>query len=125
MDRAGSFRCTMAADAAREGKLLEELAHPGLVFTFVRIDLRISALKIGRRKNAGGAVPRPRHEDGVEPVLFDETVEMDVNETQAWARTPMTEQSLLDMFHFERFAQQWIGPKIDHPGGQVIEIGRA
>jgi hypothetical protein len=32
----------------------------------------------------------------------------------------MAQQPLLDMLHFKRLAQQWIGAQVDHPGGQVI-----
>ena len=45
---------------------------------------------------------------------------MDVNEAQPWTGAPVAEQPLLDMLHFQRFAQQRICAQVDHPRRQVI-----
>ena len=100
VNRTGRLRRAVTSDPAGEGKFFEELAHPSLVLALVRIDLRIGALEVGRPKHAGCAVPGSGHEDGVQTILFDQPVEVDVNETQPWARAPMAEQPLLDMFQF-------------------------
>ena len=100
MNGTGRLRRAVTADPAGEGKFFEELAHPRLILALIGINLRIGALEVGRRKNAGCAVPWSGHEDGVQIILFDQPVEVDVNETQPWARAPMAEQPLLDMFQF-------------------------
>jgi hypothetical protein len=70
----------VAADPAGEGKLLEEPRHSRLVLAFVRVNLRVAALKVGGREHARRAVSRPGQEDSVQIILFDQSVEMDVNE---------------------------------------------
>ena len=47
MNRTGCFRCAVTANAAGEGKLLEELAHSCFVLAFVGVNLRIGALEVG------------------------------------------------------------------------------
>ena len=80
VNRTGCFRCAVTADAAGKGKLLEELAHSYLILALIGVNLRIGALEVGRGQHAGRAVPRSGHEDRVQIVLFDQPVEMDVNE---------------------------------------------
>src|SRR3974390_86867 len=63
MNRTRSFRRAMTANAAGEGKLLEELAHPGFILAFVWVNLRIGTLEISRREHAWSAVARPGHKD--------------------------------------------------------------
>ena len=98
MNGPGCFRRAVTADAAGEGKLLEELAHPCLILALVGVNLRIGALEVGWRQHAGRAVPWPGHEDRVQIILFDQPVEMDVNEAQTRTCAPVAEQPLLDMF---------------------------
>jgi hypothetical protein len=110
----------VAADPAREGKLLEELRHPSLILALVWVNLRVAALKVSWREDARCAVPGPRQEDGVQIILFDQPVQMDVSKAQPWTGAPVAEQPLFDVLQFQRFPQQWICAQIDHPRRQVI-----
>src|SRR5438093_245439 len=110
----------MAADAAGKGELLEKLAHAVLVLALVWVDLRIGALQVSWSQDAGRAVARSSHEDRVEIVLFDQAIQMDVNEAQAGTRSPVAQQALFDVLPCQGFAQQRVGTEIDHPRGQVF-----
>jgi hypothetical protein len=87
----------VAADAAGEGKFLEELKHPLLVLTFVWVDLRIGTLQINRRQNARRTVARASQEDGIEVVLVNQSIQMNVGEAQTGAGAPVTQEALLDV----------------------------
>ena len=65
-------------------------------------------------------MPGAGQEDRVQVILFDQPVQMDVDECQAGARSPMAEQPLLDVLRLERLAQQRIVLQIDHAERQVV-----
>src|SRR5215472_10720386 len=119
VNRAGSFRRAVAADAPRKGKLLKELVQACFVFAFFRIDFGVRTLKICRSQNARRAVSRARHEDHVEVEFLDQPVQVDIDESQTWARAPMPEQAVLDVLWLQRFLQQGIRLKIDHAQRQI------
>src|SRR5690554_3727384 len=108
MNRSGSFRRAVAADAPRKREFPEEQTHPVLVLIFIRIDLGIRALEINRGQHARRAVTWTSDKNRVEVVLVDEPVEMNIGETQARTGTPMAEQALLDMIELQRLPQQGI-----------------
>ena len=85
VDRAGGFRCAVAADVAGEGELLEEAAQAGGVLRFVGIDLAVGAIQIGGPQHAGCTVARPRQIDHVEVVPADQPVGVGPDEGLAWA----------------------------------------
>ncbi len=58
-------------------------------------------------------MPRARDIDDVRIVLFDEAVQMNVNQVLSWRSSPMTEQARLNLFCLERLAQQRILKQID------------
>ena len=120
VDRAGGFRRAMAADAAGERELLEELAHAFRVLALVRIHLAVKAFQIGRRQDAGRAVAGAGHEDGVQIVLVDQPVQMHPGKAQAGTRTPVAKQAALDVFGLQRLAQQRVVAQEDHARCQVI-----
>src|SRR5215467_281280 len=98
MYRARRLRCGVAADAAGEGELLEETLHSRLVLALFGVDLRVRPLEIPLRKHGRCSVPRSREEDGVQVILIDQAVEVDVGEALAGIRTPVAQQSLLGVF---------------------------
>ena len=119
VDGARRLGRAVAADAAREREFLEELAHPLLVLALVRIDLRVGALEIDRRQHPRRAMAGPGEEDGVEAVLVDQSIEMNVDEAQARARPPVTQEALLDVLRLQRRPEQRIGAQVNHPGRQI------
>ena len=46
--------------------------------------------------------------DHIYVVILDEAVEMHINHTQAWRRTPVAQKARLDMFGFQGFTQERI-----------------
>src|SRR5579864_8307607 len=105
MDGTGSFRRAVTADAARKRELLEKLAEPSFVLTLFRIDLGVSPFEITGPENARRSMPRPGHEDHVQVQLFDQPVQMNVHERQTRARSPMSEQPVLDVLRLQRLLQ--------------------
>src|SRR5262249_9353072 len=65
VDGPRSLRRAVAADAARERELFEELPHPFFVLALVRVDLRVRAFEIDGRQHARRAVAGAGEEDGV------------------------------------------------------------
>jgi len=59
-------------------------------------------------------------EDGVEIVLFDEAIEVDVNEIKPGRGAPVAEKPRLHMFPFERLFEERIVVEISLADGQVI-----
>ena len=110
----------MAADAAREGEFLEELKHPLLILALVGINLGVRALQIDWRQHARCTVAGAGQKDGVQVVLVNQTVKVNVSEAQARTGSPVTQQALLDVLRLQRLAKQGIGAQIDHAAGQII-----
>ena len=120
VDGTWSFRRDMAADVAREGKLLEELCHPFRVFGFVRVDLGVGALEIGRAEHPRRAVAGSGDENHVEVVPDDHAIEVHPDERQRRARPPVPEQTMLDMRRHQRFCEQRVVLQINHPDRKII-----
>jgi hypothetical protein len=110
----------VGTDAAGKGKRLEKALHAFLVLALVRIDLRIGAFQIARGQHARCAMTGAGEEDGVEVVLDDQPVEVDVGEGQRRAGPPVAEGTLLDVLGLEGLAQQRIVLQIDHACRQVV-----
>src|SRR5262249_9023925 len=85
VNRTGSLRRAVAANAAGKRKLLEELAHAALVFAFLWVDFGVCPFQIARTQQAGSPMPRTRHEDHVEVELLNEAVQVDVDESKTRA----------------------------------------
>ena len=120
VDRSRRLGRAVAANAAGEGELLEELAQAFVVLALLRIDLGVRSFEVPRAEHAGRAVSGAGEEDHVEVVLLDEPVEVDVDEGQAGARSPMAEQAVLDVLGAQRLVQQRIVEQVDHAQAQVI-----
>src|SRR5271167_511687 len=118
VNRTGSFRRAVAADAPREGKLSEELVQAYFVLAFFGINFRVRALEIPRPQDPGRAVSRTSHENHVEIEFLNQSVQVDVGESEAGAGAPMSQQAVLDMFRLQRLLQQRIVAEIDHPERQ-------
>lgn len=53
--------------------------------------------------------------DYIGSLLLDNAIKMSINEIEARRRTPMTEQSGLNMLRFKRFAQERIVHEVNLP----------
>src|SRR5262249_12340895 len=108
MDTPGGFGSGVAANAAGERELLEEALHPCQIFTLVRVYLGVGPLEVRLRQDRWRTVTRPGDENGIQIVLVDQPVEVDIREGLASIRTPVAEQSGLDVLQLQRFSQQRI-----------------
>ena len=120
VDRARRLRRDVARDAAGEGELGEEPLHPLLVLRDVRIDLAVGPLEIGVGDQPRAAVAGAGDVDHVEVELFDQPVEVDVDEVEAGRRAPMAEQARLDVLLRRAACEQRIVEEIDLADGQIV-----
>ena len=95
VDTAGRFRRGVAPDPAGKGELLEEALHPGEVFALVRVNLGIRALEIRLGEDCRRPMPGATDIDGVQIILVDQPIEVDIGKGLAGVRAPMTKQSRL------------------------------
>jgi len=110
----------MAADASGERELLEEFLQAFKVLRDGWIDLGVDAFEIAVGESCGRAVAGACDVDEVEAVLLDEAIEMDPDEGLAGVRAPVAEETILDLFGAQRFAQQRIVLEIEHADAEII-----
>ena len=115
MDTAGRFRGGVAADAPGEGELLEETLHPCQVFTLVRVDLGVGPFEVRLGQDRRRPMTGAGDIDGVQVVLVDQPVEVNVGEALAGVRAPVAQQPRLYMLQFERLPEQGVVPEVQHP----------
>src|SRR5262245_56326395 len=89
MDAAGCFGRGVTANAAWEGKLLEETLHSCQVFALVGVDLGVCPLKVSMRQHSRRPVSGPGNKNGVQVVLVNQPVEVGVGEALARVGAPM------------------------------------
>src|SRR5579863_2227061 len=110
----------MAWNAAWKGELPEELPQTGLVAADVRIDLTVAALEIGVAHQRRAAMSGPGNVDHVQIELFDDPVQVYIDEILSRAGAPVPEQHALDVRELQWLAQQRIVVKIDLSDRQVV-----
>src|SRR3984885_9221365 len=85
-----------------------------------RIPLGVRSFEVAVRNDARTAMAGTDDVDHVEIIVLDQPVEMDIEEIESRRRSPMAEQTWLDMFELERNFQQRIVLQIDLPDRKVI-----
>ena len=120
VDRTRRFRRNVAGNAAGKGKLPEQAAHAFGVLRDIAIDLAVTAFQIGIGDQRRAAVAGAGDVDQVQVLLFDDPVEMRVNEVQARRGAPVAEQARLDVAPQQRFAQQRVVEQINLAHREVI-----
>src|ERR1035438_8942418 len=120
MDRAGNLRGAVASELAGEGKGPEELEHTRFVQTFVRIDLRIGPFEIAVRDHGRCAMAWTGNVDHVQVILSNDTIQVNPGEGLAGVRTPVPEESILEMLGADGVFQQRVVTKVDHPRAKVV-----
>ena len=120
VNRTGRLRRNVARNAAREGELGEQALQPFFIGRNVRINLAVSALEVGVRDQAGPAMPRAGDIDHVEVVLLDHPVQVNVDEVQAWRRSPVAEKPRLDVILCEGLLEQRVVVEINLADRQVV-----
>src|SRR5665213_767264 len=98
----------VTADTSRKRELLKESAHASCILGFVEVNLRVCSFEVGVCEGRRGSVPGARNVDHVQIVFFDQPVQVDPNETLTRVRSPMPDQTLLEVFHLEWLSEQWV-----------------
>lgn len=70
--------CHVAANTSWERECLEELLETFNVFTLVRVNLAVDAFQVEVGDESGCAVARAGDDEGIEVILLDQSVHMDV-----------------------------------------------
>jgi len=116
---AGGLRGAVAADPAGEGELPEEPQQTLFPLTPVRVDLAIGPFQPGVGEHRGRAMAGAGDEDHVEIPGTDQSVEVGPDQGLARIRSPVAEQTPLDLADLQRLAQQWVRLQVEHAGAQV------
>jgi hypothetical protein len=93
--------------------LLEKPSDPVHGLGDVRVNFAVSALEIRVGDESRSTVSGARYVNDVQIVFPDQPVEMNVDKIQPGSCAPMTEQTRLDMFEFQRFLEQRIRIEIN------------
>ena len=84
------------------------------------LNLAIGPFEVSVCHQPGSTVTWPGDVDGVQVVLFDDPVQVNVYKVQAWCRAPVSEQTRLDMLQRQRLLEQRIVIEIDLADGQIV-----
>lgn len=106
MDGAGRLGGHVAGDATGERELPEESPHALDVRRDVGVDLAVRPLKVGVGEYAWRSVAGPDDVDGVQVAVFDQAVEVDVDEVETGRGPPVAKQPRLDVLKPQRLAEQ-------------------
>ena len=120
MNRPRRLRRNVTGDPSGEGELLEQLLQPGLILADVGIDLAVRAFEVDVAHHRRGAVAGTGDVDHVEVMLFDDPVQMRVDEVLPGSRAPVSQQQLFHVLQLQRLPKQRIFAEIDLADGQVI-----
>src|SRR3569623_3314 len=110
----------MARDAAGKRKLTKQTLDALHILRDGRIELAVGALQIGIRDNSRSTMARAGHEQDVQIALFDETVEVRVNEIQSGYRSPVTKKPRFNMLDSKWNLQQRIVEQVDLTDGKIV-----
>src|ERR1700678_3547698 len=80
----------------------------------------VSALKVRIRVQRRTAMPGPCNINDICIVLFDDAIQMNVDEVLSRRSSPMPKQSGFNLCRSERFSQQGIFKKVNLPNTQII-----
>jgi hypothetical protein len=113
------LRSCVTANASRERELLEEALHTLSILRLVRVDFGVNSLEERVGNDGRGTVARTRDEEGIEIVLLNQTVHVNVGKRLTSVRAPMSKETRLDVLDLERFLQQRVLTEVEHTQAQV------
>ncbi len=120
IDGTGGFRCTVGGHAAREGELLEEFGHAGLVLGDIGIHLGIGAVQVIIGNVEIAAVSGTGEQNQVQIIPLDDTVQVDKYEILPRHRAPVAHDLFLDHVQGQRLAQQRVLQQVQLAGGEIV-----
>ena len=110
----------MAGNPARKRKLLEEFLHAFGILRNVGIHFAIRAFQIGVGHQPWAAMTWASNIDGIKIMALDHTIQMNIDKIQSRRRTPMAEQSWLDVLKLQGFFQQGVIEQINLPHRKIV-----
>ena len=120
VDRAGRFGGDVAGDSAGKRELLEQPLHALLVLRDVRIDFAVGSFEIGVGDHSRAAVAGAGDVDGVQVVLLDRAVQVDVDEVQSRRGAPVAQKPRFDVLEPQRLFQKRIVEQIDLADREIV-----
>ena len=120
VDRPRRRRGDMAGNPAGERKLLEQLLQPGFVLGNVRINFTPGAFEVNIAHDRRAAMAGTGDVEHVQVILFDDPVQVCVDEVLARRGAPMPDHQGLDVRQLERLLQQRVVVEIDLADRQIV-----
>ncbi len=120
VDRTRRRRRNMTRNTARKRKLGEQLLQAGFVLTDIRVDFTVGAFKIGVRHQRRPAVTGTGDVEHVQVMLFDDPVQVDIDEVLTWCCAPVSHHQRLHVGHRQRLAQKRVVIEINLSDGEVV-----
>ena len=120
VDGAGRLRGDVAGNAAGERELGEEPLQARFVLADVRIDLAVRPFQVGVGHQRRPTVPGAGDVEHVQVVLFDDPIQVNVEEVLARRGSPMAEQAGLDVLKLQWLLQERIVHQVNLADRQVV-----
>ena len=120
VDGAGSLRCAVRRNAARERELLEQLLHSVNILRDVRIDLAVGAVKVIIGNIEVSAMSGTGKKDQVQIVSLNGTVQMYKYKVLSGNGSPVSDNFLLHHIHGQRLLKKRVVQKIQLACRKVI-----
>ena len=120
MNRARNFGCAVTAKAPRKRECPEEVPHAFLILAHLWVDFRIGSLQISIRDHRWRSVARTGNVNHVESMFSDRPVQVNPGERLSGIRTPVPQQTLLEMLRTQDCFEERIVTQVDHAGAKII-----
>ena len=120
VNRSRRGRRNMAGNSAGKRKLLEQLFEPSLVLADVGINLAPGPFEVNVAHDRGAAVAGTGDVEHIEVILFDDPIQMHIDEVLTRRGAPVSDHQRLHVRQLQRLSQQGVVIEIDLADGQVI-----
>ena len=120
MDGSGNFGGVVRRNAARIGETAEELLETRLIVGDERIGFAIRAIKQRLSRAGRSAMTGSHKKNGVLIMIVDKAVNVAKQEIQARCRSPVSHQSMLDIFPVKSFLHERVASQINLANGKIV-----
>src|SRR3989442_15964586 len=120
MDRSWRLGGNMAGNTPGKRKLFEQPLHTLFILLNGGVDLGGRRIIKKKRQHARPAMPRTADVNDVEVIHSDDAIKVHVDEVHPWSRTPVSQQTRLDVLEFQRLTQQRIGVEVNLSDREII-----
>jgi hypothetical protein len=92
-----SLGCHMRRDSSRKRELLKETSHSFLILCDIWVNFSVGSFEVHLRDKGRATMSWTRYVNDAELSLFDESVQMDVNEVLSWSGAKVPKKTTLDV----------------------------